>query len=390
MMFTVDRYTPTRIVFGAGRLKEIASMSLPGRKALLCVIGKSYVQESGLQDKVISLLKENGVDCHVYDDIAPNPTRKSVMEGAKIARKHDCEFVIGLGGGSSIDTAKAIAAMMRTPGDLWDYGYTGTGGKKEIQDAVPIVAITTTSGTGTESDQYCVITNEETGEKLDFTADSIFPAISLIDPELMLTIPKDLTVYQGLDALFHAAECYVANGHQDRMVDVYAIESVKTVTTNLPIVAKDLCNLEARSEVAFAADILSGYTMVLVSVTSHHILAQTLGGFFPNLPHGASLIVVCEAYYKKVCGYLPQEFDELGVVMGEEVDPQRPGYAFVKALIKLMERTGCRDLAMSSFGIKREDFPRIVDMTVDEVGIDLDRYTLTKEDMYQILEDSYK
>jgi alcohol dehydrogenase len=174
------------------------------------------------------------------------------------------------------------------------------------------------------------------------------------------------------------------------MVDVYAIESVKTVTKYLPLVVNDLCDLEARSEVAFAADILSGYTMVLASVTSHHILAQTLGGFFSNLPHGASLIVVCEAYYKKVCAYLPQEFDELGMVMGEDVDPLRPGYAFVKALIKLMEKTGCRDLAMSSFGIQREDFSRIVDMTVDEVGIDLDRYTLTKKDMYQILEDSYK
>jgi len=174
------------------------------------------------------------------------------------------------------------------------------------------------------------------------------------------------------------------------MVDLYAVESVKTITKNLPIVVDNPDDLEARSEVAFAADILSGYTMALTSVTSHHILAQTLGGMFSSIPHGASLIVVCEAYYLKVCSYLPREFDELGEIMGEEKDPSKPGYAFVKALIKIMEKTGCRDLAMSSFGINREDFPRIVDMTVDEVGIDLDRYTLTKDDMSQILADSYK
>lgn len=389
-MFTVDRYTPTRIVFGAGRLKELAELSLPGKKALLCVIGGSNVQRSGLQDKVIDLLQKNEVTAVVYDHIAPNPTKKSVMDGAQVALAHQCDFVLGLGGGSSIDAAKAIAVMMKNPGDLWDYGYTGTGGEKLIVGAAPIVAVTTTCGTGTENDQYCVITNEETGEKLDFTADAIFPTVSVIDPELMLTIPRDLTIYQGFDALFHAAECYVTNGHQDRMVDLYAVESVKTVARHLPTVVKDPGDLAARSEMAYAADILSGYTMALISVTSHHILAQALGGYFPKLPHGASLILVCEAYYTKVCSYLPLEFDELGELMGEKRDPKRPGYAFVQALIRLMEETGCRDLAMSSFGIERADFSRIAKMTVDEVGISMDRYTLTREDMIQILEDSYK
>lgn len=389
-MFTVDCYIPTRIIFGAGRLDELARISLPGKKGLLCVGNGSSIQKSGLQDKVISLLKENGIESVIYNKVTPNPTRECVMEGVKIALDNNCDFLIGLGGGSSIDTAKAIAIMMKNPGDLWDYAYTGTGGQKPIETAAPVITITTTCGTGTESDQCCVITNEVTNEKLDFVSDAIFPAVSIIDPQLMLTLPRDLTIYQGFDGLFHAAECYVANGHSNRMVDLYAVESVRTIAKNLPVVVDNPDDLEARSEVAFAADILSGYTMALCPVTSHHILAQTLGGMFPNLPHGASLIVVCEAYYSKVCSYLPQEFDELGEIMREKKDHQKPGYAFVKALIKLMERTGCRNLAMSSFGIKREDFARIVDMTVDEVGIDLDRYTLTKEDMIQILADSYK
>ena len=387
-MFTVDSYIPTRIVFGPGRLAELATLQLPGKKALLCTTRPHRPETKLLLDRVRSLLTQNNADCVIFDEIAPNPTKRSVEAGVAAALREECDFLIGLGGGSSIDTAKAIGIMMKNPGDLWDYAYTGTGGQKEITDAVPLMTITTTCGTGTECDPYSVITNEETGEKLDFAVDAIFPVISIIDPELMLSLPRDLSIYQGFDGLFHAAECYVCNGHSNRLVDLYAAESVKTVTKFLPLVLDYPDRLEYRTELAYACDILSGFTQALTSVTSHHILGQTLGGYFANMPHGASLIVVAEAYYTKVCGFLPAEFDELGEIMGVPRDPARPGYGFVKALIQLMEGTKIRSLALKDFGVTEADFTRIVDMTVDQVGIGLDRYVLTKADMRGILADS--
>lgn len=389
-MFTIDTYLPTRVVFGYGRLNELKNLQLPGQKALICVTADGLMSKLGIQQRVEGLLKENGTAYVIYDKVEPNPTKGSVEEATAQAKANGCDFTIGLGGGSSIDTAKACALMMKTEGDLWDYAYTGTGGRKEATKAAPVVTISTTCGTGTECDQYCVITNEKTEEKLDFTSEAIFPTLSIIDPELMMSLPRSLTIFQGFDALFHNAECYVSNGHQNRMLDLYAADGVRTVAQNLTKVVNDSSDAEARTNLAYAADILGGYSMALVSVTSHHILAQTLGGMYHTFPHGATLIVLAEAYYSKVCSLLPQEFDELGELMGEKRDPAKPGYTFVKGLVRLLDETGARSLKMSDYGVKREDFKKIVDMTVHQVGVDLDRYTLSDEDFMEILEQSYR
>jgi alcohol dehydrogenase len=389
-MFIADTYLPTRIVFGRGRLNDLKNTKLPGKKALLCVTADGLMKQLGIQQRVEELLRENGTEYAVFDKVEPNPTKGGVEASTALAKASGCDFVIGLGGGSSIDTAKASAIMMVSEGDLWDYAYTGTGGRKEVIKAVPVVTISTTCGTGTECDQYCVITNERTQEKLDFTAEAIFPALSIIDPELMLTLPRSLTIFQGFDALFHCAECYVCNGHHNRLLDLYAADGVRTVAENLTKALADPQDAEVRSNLAYAADILGGYCMALVSVTSHHILAQTLGGLYHAFPHGAALIVLAEAYYSKVCSLLPDEFNELGEMTGEVCDPARPGYAFVKGLIRMLDETGARHLKMSEYGVRKNDFERIVDMTVDEVGIGLDRYTLTKQDFMEMLEQSYR
>ncbi|MGI6118593.1 MAG: iron-containing alcohol dehydrogenase [Bilifractor sp.] len=388
-MIIVDSYLPTRIVFGYGRLNDLKDIRLPGRKALVCTTEDHLMKTLGIQDRVEKLLRENGTDYVIFDRVRVNPTVGNVNEAVKTAKENGCDFMIGLGGGASIDTAKATAAMMVMDGELWDYGYTGTGGRKEITDALPIVTISTTCGTGTETDQYCVISNEETEEKLDFTSEAIFPTISFIDPELMMTLPRSQSIYQGFDALFHCAECYVTNKHQNRMLDMFASDGVRTVGKYLNRVIDDPKDKEARSQMAYAADILGGYCMALYSCSSHHILAQTLGGMYHKFPHGATLLTVAEEYYKKACALAPEEFDELGAFLGEEKDPEKPGYSYVRGLVRMMEQAGARHMPMSGFGVKKEDFKKIVDMTVHQVGISCDPYTLTDEDFMEILEKSY-
>lgn len=389
-MFTIDTYLPTRVIFGYGRLNELKNLKMPGKKALICVTADGLMEKLGLQQRVLALLQENRTEAVIFNKVVVNPGKKVVEAAVEMIREYGCDFVIGLGGGASVDTAKAAAAMALAEGDLWDYAYTGTGGRRELDKALPIITISTTCGTGTECDQYCVITNEETQEKLDFTSEAIFPAISIIDPELMMTLPKNLTIFQGFDALFHNAECYVTNGHRNRLLDLYAGDGVREIAENLVRVVNDPGDAEARTHLAYAADILGGYAMALDSVTSHHILGQTLGGMYPDFPHGATLIVLAEAYYSKVCSLLPCEFDELGELMGESRDPGKPGYAYVKALIRLLDETGARDLKMSDYGVRREDFEKIVDMTVHQVGVGLDRYVLSDNDFMDILEKSYR
>lgn len=389
-MFTIDTYLPTRIVFGFGRLNDLKDMKLPGKKALICMTADGLMKTLGIQQRVEALLQENGTEYVLFDRVQQNPVKGNVEAAVAVLKESGCDFVIGLGGGASIDVAKATAVMAVTEGDLWEYAYTGTGGRKELTKALPIVTISTTCGTGTESDQFCVITNEETQEKLDFIADAMFPTISIIDPELMMTLPRSLSTFQGFDALFHCAECYVGNGHQNRLLDTYASDGVTTIGKYLIRVITDPADKEARTNLAYAADILGGYSMVLAPVTSHHILAQTLGGMYPTFPHGATLIAVAEEYYKKAAPLMPDEFDDLGEMLGEKRDPAQPGYAFVKGLVRLLDEAGIRDLKMSDYGVKPEDFEKIVHMTVHQVGVDLDRYTLTDEDYIEILQKSYR
>ena len=389
-MFEFCSYIPTKVVFGPGKLKELASMKLPGKKALICVTEDGLMEKLGIQGRVLQYLSQNQIESVVYDKVTPNPTRKGVMEAAELAKTENCDFFIGLGGGSSIDTAKAASIMMVNEGDLWDYAQAGTGGRKEVKGAFPVMTITTTAGTGTECDPWCVITNEQTKEKLDFGTDAVFPVISVIDPELMLTLPRTLTLYQGFDALFHAVECYIATCGC-KLTDIYCLEAVKLITRWLPVVAEDGENLEARVNISYAANVLCGFAQSLSATISPHIIGQCMSGLFPGFVHGASLIVTAEAYYKLVIdrGYVSDKFQELGRAMGEEQEEGRPGSSFLSGLTKLMAQTEMRDLPMSQFGVRKEDIKRIAEISTGK-GFDFDPYVLTKEDVEEILEKSYR
>lgn len=382
---------PTRVYFGKGSLGALETAELPGKKALIVISRGGSVVRSGLLSKVEAILGDRKTEYEIYDGIKQNPTRESIMEAAEKAKASGCDFILGLGGGSCLDSAKAIAVMAVSDGDLWDYGYTGSGLKKPIEKAAAVVLVTTTAGTGSETDPGCVITKTETGEKLDFIGEAMFPVFSIIDPELMKSLPRDYTLYQGFDALFHCAECYITNQNENPMVDMFAEKGVRTVAQWLQKAADDGGDMEARSEMAFAADVCAGYCMSLIGTTSHHIVAQTMGGMFPDFVHGASLIVMCEEYYRRIEEFVPDTLDRLGEMMGEEPDPVNPGTGFVRGLVALMEKTGMRFLPMSSFGIRREDIPKIADYAVNRTGIeDVDIYKLTQKDIEDILTRSYR
>ena len=153
---------PTRLAFGAGELKNIHNMVMPGRHALVVVSSGRAMKSNGYLDVLLAGLERAGIKSVVFDKAIPNPIRQHVMEGTEMCKENGCDFVIGLGGGSSIDTAKAIAITAAMGGDFWDYVQGGTGGGKPVTKALPIVAIPSTAGTGTEIDPWGVITNEQT------------------------------------------------------------------------------------------------------------------------------------------------------------------------------------------------------------------------------------
>ena len=384
-----DFYIPTKIIFGQGKVSRLGDIELPGKKALIITTGGS-VKKFGYLDRVVVLFIEKNIGYVIFDRVHPNPTREHVMEAADIARKEACDFVVGLGGGSSIDTAKAVAVMTKCDGDLWDYAYAGTGGRQQIVDALPIVTISTTAGTGTETDPWFVITNERTGEKLDFNSEFVFPSISIIDPELMLTVPKKLTAYQGIDALFHAVECYVSTCATP-MSDVFAINAIQIIARNLTQAVNDGNNIEARTNMAFAADVLAGFVQSLSGCVSLHMIGQTLGGMFPKLEHGASLIVIAVKYFEMVTKINPDRYGCIAKAMGVDIDglsQEEAAKAFVDALKKLFADCGVGEIRMSEYGIKKEELVKAAEMA-KSIGFEFDRYQMSIQETVTLLEDSY-
>ena len=200
-----DYYIPTRILFGAGRLNDLHKQKLPGKKALVVISNGKSTRANGYLARVEKELELAGAAHVVFDKVQPNPTKDNVMEVAALARAEACDFVLGLGGGSPIDAAKAIAVMAANPGDYWDYIAAGSGkGQPLANSPLPVVAVTTTAGTGTEADPWTVITKEDSNEKIGAGWPEVFPVLSIVDPELMMTVPPHLTAYQGFDALFHS------------------------------------------------------------------------------------------------------------------------------------------------------------------------------------------
>lgn len=379
-------YMPTRIFFGAGSVKKLAKTRLPGKKALL-ITGGSSTTKLGYVDLVRSLLTQAGAETVLYDGVQPNPTIDSVRACAALVREQGCDFVVGLGGGSSIDTAKATAVAAANPGDYWDYVYGGTGGGKRMEhDPLPIVAITTTAGTGTEADPWMVVTHGE--EKIGSGGDKTFPTLSIVDPELMSTVPPRMTAYQGFDALFHAVEGYIAT-IASPITDMYALRSIELIGKSLPRAVADGMDMDARADVALA-NTLSGFVESMSSCVSEHSIEHALSAFHPKLTHGAGLIMLSLAYFETFLGVCDERFIDMARALGK-TDANR-AEDFLEALADLQRACGVDELRMSEFGITEEKFGDYADNARATMGalFKLDRKQLSREDVIDILHRSYR
>jgi alcohol dehydrogenase len=387
-------FMPTKILFGPGKLNELRNESLPGKKALIVTTAGNSVKKYGYLSQLQNILAEKGIEYILFDKILPNPIKAHVMEGAELAKKENCDFVIGLGGGSSIDSAKSIAVMAKNPGDYWDYISGGSGKGMPVKNgALPIVAVTTTAGTGTEADPWTVITKEDTNEKIGFGNQHTFPVLSVVDPELMLTVPPQLTAFQGFDALFHSTEGYIAKVATP-ISDAYALKSIELIAKNLPACVEDGNDIEARTQVALA-NTLSGLVESTSSCTSEHSMEHALSAYHTELPHGAGLIMLSESYYTFFASKVPDKFTTMARAMGVDVDSlpeeERP-MAFVKALVKLQEQCGVSNLKMSEYGIKKEEIPVLAENAHETMGglFAVDPYTLTLQETIEIMTKAYK
>lgn len=384
-------FVPSRILFGKGQLANLHKEQLPGKKALIVLSGGASVKKYGYFDKLLEELKKANVEYALFDKILPNPIKDHVMEAAKLARENKCDFIIGLGGGSTLDSAKAIAVMAVNDGDLWDYTTGGTGKAKKFENKpLPMVAITTTAGTGTEADPWFVITKTETNEKIGMGFPETFPVLSIVDPELMLTVPPHLTAYQGFDALFHSTEGYI-NKLANPISDMHAIKAIELLGKYLPRAVKNGQDVEARENVALA-NTLSGMVESTSCCTSEHSLEHALSAYHHELPHGAGLIILSKAYYTYFAGKgcCDERMIDMAKALGKK--DATKSMDFVEALEELQKACDVDNLKLSEYGVKKEDMRKYAINAKETMGglFELDPYPMSEDDAVSILEQSYR
>jgi len=297
-------FQPTEIRFGPGRLAEVGeAVARFGRRCLLVTVPE-FPEFAPLFRRVKDSLAERGVALDHFDGVVPNPTTGVVSAGARLALDFEADVVLGVGGGSSLDTAKAVAVEARHPGTSWDYLFFRD--RQPTERTLPIIAVTTTSGTGSHVTQVAVVTNPEEKTKSALYNPWLYPKTSLVDPELVLTAPPHVTAATGFDVFAHAFESYIHPGGS-AYTDLLAFEALRIVGASLPNAVRDGADLSARTSMAWA-DTLAGLAIANAGVTLPHGIGMAMGGLYPHVAHGEALACVYPAILRFSWDAAPAKF----------------------------------------------------------------------------------
>ncbi len=289
-MKSFNYHQTTEIIFGQGRVQELPQfVKRYGNRALLVTTKATIPALEEQYKRVIKIMTDMGISVVHYDGVVPNPTIESVDNGAKLARECGVNVIIGLGGGSSMDTAKAISVVATHPGSCWDYLFYKTP-QPDASKLLPIISISTTSGTGSQVTQVAVVTNTKTRDKSALYNNILYPSVCIIDPELMVTLPAFVTATTGFDVLCHAFESII-NINSSPYVDLIAWEAVSLVVEHLPKTLANLGDVESRTMMAYA-DTLGGLSIANVGVTMPHGIGMAMSGMYPHIAHGEALAII--------------------------------------------------------------------------------------------------
>lgn len=379
-----------KMLFGCGVIDDLHLYELPGKKAMITTTGEQFYVDCGYYDRLTKQLELSGIEWVIYDKIRPNPLKEMINEGGEFARQNGVDFIISFGGGGCHDSSKSIAVAAINEGDIWDYIADGTGkGKPIANGSLPVVCITLTAGTGSETNAGAVINNAETNEKLSLKGPFLFPKYCIVDPELMVSCPPRASAMMGFDAMTHAFEAYFGK-NADYMSDMYNEAAIKHIYPWLPKVVANPSDLEAREHVAMGAH-LAGRGMIHGSLGMHS-MEHGMSGYYIKLPHGLGLAMIFREYYSKLIGHgmTNDRFIQMAQIMGKE-NTQDP-YDFIAAMDELMESTGLAAAAkMSDFGITEEDFPKFIEKAhLMERLMVQEQPMLTDEEWLDILKKSYR
>lgn len=352
---------PNHTVVGTNVLGEAAPLlKKMGNKAFI-VTGR-HVAVSDMMKQLTALLDENGIDCVIFDGITGEPTDTMIENGVEMLKSSGCDFIIGIGGGSPLDSAKAIAAMAVNEGSIADYN-----GKEITGEILPLVAIPTTAGTGSEATKFTVITDSEKGIKMLLKGDVLVPKLAIVDSSFTVGAPKSVTSATGLDALTHAVEAYTSR-KAFSMTDTLAVSAVKRIMKYLPIAYKEPDNSLAREQMSIAA-LEAGICINNSSVTIVHGMSRPIGALF-HVPHGMSNAMLLKECLSFAVSGAYEKFANLGRETGVASDSDSNETAAEKFIDSLQNICDvCEIPTLEQYGIDRDEYySKITKMATDAVA----------------------
>lgn len=340
--------TPSKIINGENALVEAsASIAQMGKKAL--IVSDAMMSKLGNIDKVIDVLNKNGLEYSVYAEINSEPNDIMIINGVEQFNKDNCDFLIAIGGGSPIDSMKAISMMSTVGGEI--ASYMG----KEITDKLKnMVAIPTTAGTGSEATQFTIISDTKTEVKMLLKGGSLLPNLAIIDPQFTMTAPPAITAATGVDALTHAVEAYTSKKAQP-MSDTFALSATKRVFENLKTAYTTPNDVKARTQMSIAS-LEAGIAFNNSSVTIVHGMSRPIGALF-HIPHGLSNAMLLEVCLKYIVDGAIDRFADLAKhcgMIGVEADDKTAAQCFIDNVVKLLAELNIQTL--EEFGVDKADF----------------------------------
>jgi alcohol dehydrogenase len=370
---------PKLALMGAGCVKRIGKQAkeLGGTKALI-VSGKSKHGEK-LAGDIREIIENSGFKAAIFAGAEPNPTDNSIMEGAKVYKKENCDMIVAVGGGSSMDCAKAIGIVVKNGGKINDYEGVG----KVTKGIPPLITVNTTAGTASEMTKVAIITDTKRHIKMAIIDSHITPDVAVNDPELMVSMSPELTAATGMDALTHAVEAYVST-MATPTTDAAAIKAIELISKYLRKAVDNGEDIRTRDMMAHA-EYLAGIAFNNAGLGYVHSMAHQLGGFY-NLPHGicnAILLPYVEMYNKQVC---LERFADIAKSMGENIDglsPEEAADKAVYAIKKLAAEIGIPS-GLKELGASEEDLELLAENSMQDHCRLTNPRSFSKEDVIEI------
>jgi alcohol dehydrogenase len=348
---------PSRIIFGSGSVSKLGAEAKGlGRRAML-ITGCRSARQTGLLDRITRDLENNDIDVFIFDKVRPNPRAATVDEGAEMVRREGIDLIIGLGGGSAMDAAKCIRLASAGDKPIWDY-YIGTADVKVTKPVLPLILVPTVAASGSEANNGAVITNWETYEKRVVVSPLFYSNISIVDPELTLTLPQKSTAQGGVDIFCHVVESYITVNRPSPLTDGIMEVVMKLVVEALPQALSRLDDIEARTGLSWASTMACSQFIELGGGAGYrtlHGIEHPLSGYY-DIAHGDGLAALLPAWMRYTFPVRRERFDLLGRNVFGETDG-------IAAVERWLDKVGMR-ISLRNLGIETQRIEEIADCAV--------------------------